>query len=165
MSDTTPNDSRLDPGVIDALAERLEVASSAIGKRISGACGTGTSTLTPAQYHLLFALSQESAGGLRVTQLAEYGGVQPSAVTAIVDRMVERGLLSRESDPKDRRAVLIVPTAAGLAEVDRAHAAVRDYLRPLLGRLEPDELQMLVSVLEKLWRIASEDACEHSTDS
>lgn len=143
-----------DPAAIDALAERLEAASSLLTKRISGACG-GHSTLTPAQYHLLAALAHEPHG-LRVTQLAEYGGVQPSAITAIVDRMVDRGLLARERDANDRRAVIVAVTDAGHAELSCAHQAVRDYLRPILGGLEPEELADFVRVFEKLERIAQE---------
>jgi len=152
--------SRLDSEAVDALAERLEFASSALGKRITTACASSASTLTPAQYHLLAMLGTEQ-GGCRVTELAEKGGVQPSAITAIVDRLVERGLLSRERDPHDRRVVRVSATPAGLDQVRCAHQAVRDYLRPLLAQLEPDELEGLIHAMEKLWRLAEDSAEEN----
>ena len=50
---------------------------------------------------------------LTPTQLAAAANVAPSSMTHRLDRMVERGLISREPDPNNRTRVLVELTDAG----------------------------------------------------
>lgn len=80
-------------------------------------------------------------------------GLEKSSLTGLVDRAVRRGLVRREPDPDDRRAVHVVLTGEGrdLAEefyaatcrrVDELAAGLpaldRDRLAALLGRIVAD---------------------------
>lgn len=60
--------------------------------------------------------------GTRATELSQRSGLHKQIVGTIVDELVELGYVSREPDPRDRRAKLVVPTAYGLDEVTRARA-------------------------------------------
>ena len=51
------------------------------------------------------------AGTKRVIALADELGLVPSTLTGVLDRLVEAGWLVRESDPEDRRAVVMKATA------------------------------------------------------
>lgn len=68
-----------------------------------------------------------AAGGGRPSQreLAEYLRLDPSQVVALVDDLQRRGLVSREPDPADRRANVVVATAEGEELFARARVAVR----------------------------------------
>jgi DNA-binding MarR family transcriptional regulator len=50
------------------------------------------------------------AGTKRVTALADELGLVPSTLTGVLDRLVEAGWLVRESEPEDRRAVVMRTT-------------------------------------------------------
>lgn len=66
------------------------------------------------------------AGARRVTALADDLGVPPSTLTGVLDRLVDAGLLERDRDPDDRRAVVMKSTEK-LGELIRAlkHAGSR----------------------------------------
>ena len=68
-------------------------------------------------------------GPVRVSDLAEWQGVDKSTITPQVRRLEERGFVARHPDPADRRAVLLSATAHGRRirqKMDAAGAAVFD---------------------------------------
>lgn len=67
--------------------------------------------LTPPQLHLMRLLREQEA--LPMGQIAELLFCDASNVTAIVDRLEERGLIERHPNPEDRRVKLIAATGAG----------------------------------------------------
>jgi DNA-binding MarR family transcriptional regulator len=72
------------------------------------------------------------AGARRVTALADDLGVAPSTLTGVLDRLVEAGLLDRDRDPDDRRAVVMKSTEK-LGELIRTlkHASSRTLEKAL----------------------------------
>lgn len=78
--------------------------------------------LAPQQLHLLRMLHERDS--LPMGQLAELLYCDASNVTALVDRLEDRGLIERRPDPDDRRVKRIELTAAGA-----------DLLAPALERL------------------------------
>jgi DNA-binding MarR family transcriptional regulator len=64
------------------------------------------------------------ANGMSLKDLSRSVGLAHSTVSGIVDRLVKKGLLARQSDKKDRRLSLIVPSRQ-----------VRDYARNKLPAL------------------------------
>lgn len=61
-------------------------------------------------------------GGTRATELSQRSGQHKQIVGTVVDELVQLGYVSREPDPRDRRAKLVVPTVNGLDEITRARA-------------------------------------------
>lgn len=57
-------------------------------------------------------------GPQSASQLADLLGVTPSAITAMVESLVRRGLATRSHDPHDRRVTMVQVTGAGSAVVD-----------------------------------------------
>ncbi|MEU8827462.1 MarR family transcriptional regulator [Streptomyces sp. NPDC048636] len=82
--------------------------------------------------------------------LVESSMVTSGAITNRIDRLVARGLVTRETDPGNRRSVLITLTDEGLRLVDVAvttHVANEEkLLAPLSGR----EQDQLAGLLRKL---------------
>jgi DNA-binding MarR family transcriptional regulator len=73
-----------------------------------------------------------------------------SALTNRVDRLVSRGLVTRETDPQNRRRVLITLTPGGLALVDRiagGHYLNEDRLLSGLSKAQRDRLAATLRTL------------------
>lgn len=78
--------------------------------------------------------------GLIGRELAAQLGVGPSAITPLVDRLVEHGFVTRREDPDDRRVTHLVATDAGLAILARMAAGQANLMRDVLAHLEAAEL-------------------------
>jgi DNA-binding MarR family transcriptional regulator len=72
-----------------------------------------------------------------------------SNITGIADRLEERGLLVRQSDPRDRRVKLLVATPAGEQLRVVLHRGIAADL-PGGERLSSSEWRMLETLLWKL---------------
>ncbi len=63
-------------------------------------------------------------GAVSVTELAALLGVSPPSVSTMVDRLVERGLLTRRPSARDRRKVVIQVTPEAIEEIARVEAMI-----------------------------------------
>src|SRR4051794_36609500 len=72
-------------------------------------------------------------GGLSGRSLGERLGITPSAVTALVDRLVQRGYVRREENSADRRISWARPTDLAQALFARVHASHRKQLEETLA--------------------------------
>lgn len=107
--------------------------------------------ITFAEYDVLLRLARAPGRTLRMGDLAGRVLLSPSGVTRLVERLTAKGLISRQSDPRDRRAVLAELTAAGSSLI---RASSRTHLRGIREhfalRLTPDELRDVASALERI---------------
>ncbi|WP_017593908.1 MarR family winged helix-turn-helix transcriptional regulator [Nocardiopsis potens] len=90
--------------------------------------------VTTAQLAALFAI--RDASGLTQRRLAAALDLRESAVTALVRRLAEAGLITRRAHPDEHRAVLLELTEEGDAALRAARPAVDRFnaeLRALLG--------------------------------
>jgi DNA-binding MarR family transcriptional regulator len=78
--------------------------------------------------------------GCRSRDLAEHAGLDPSTVSRAVATLVAQGLLTREADPHDGRATLLVVTPAGRAELSDALRWYDDLLTHALAGWSADEI-------------------------
>lgn len=84
--------------------------------------------LTLPQYRVLLLVA---GGDRRASRLAGRLAVAKPTVTAVVDGLVERGLVVREPEPEDRRATRLVITRAGRRALERAERAMTRRLAQL----------------------------------
>jgi long-chain acyl-CoA synthetase len=89
--------------------------------------------LTLPQYRLLAMISE---GSERATALAGKLALAKPSVSAMVDALVERKLVTRARVDGDRRAVRLQLTAAGEAALRSAEATMTENLKPLLDRCD-----------------------------
>ena len=100
--------------------------------------------LTPQQGQLLCVLMAQPYG---MSELGSVLGLAKSSLTGLVDRTERNGLVRREPDPLDARAVrvLLTPRGAKLAEEFYAETCLRvDKLAAGLGSAERDLLAGLL---------------------
>ena len=102
----------------------------------------------------LAALNRLSEAGesLPLGQLAERLACVKSNVTQLVDRLEADGLVSRTSDPNDRRSRLAVLTDAGRTAHAKGNEIRLQIERELFGVLTPEESNTLHELLGKLQR-------------
>jgi DNA-binding MarR family transcriptional regulator len=104
--------------------------------------------LTRLKWLSIGILSQNE--GLTQTGLAERLELKAAATGKLVDRLVERGLVERRSDPDDRRAHRLFATKKSLAlltELEPLGENIRDHV---LANLTEQEIGTLSSVLQKI---------------
>lgn len=93
------------------------------------------------------------AGPKRIGELARLEQVEPPTMTKLVDALVRDGLVVRERDPDDARAVRVRATPTGARTLRRGRARRVETLRARLATLSPAELAALgegVDVLERI---------------
>ena len=107
--------------------------------------------LTPAQGRALriIARSQDEEP-LRMTELADRLGIVPRSVTTVVDALEEAGLVRREVDPRNRRAILLRLTERGAAVRDDLREARRRAAEDLFAPLSADDRETLAGLLRLL---------------
>jgi DNA-binding MarR family transcriptional regulator len=107
--------------------------------------------LSVVEYTVLDALSRQDGWHLRMQQLARATALSASATTRLVNRLEDRGLLTRILCADDRRGIYTELTPGGLqllAEARPIHA--QTLKRALAEAQEVPELAPLVEALPKL---------------
>jgi DNA-binding MarR family transcriptional regulator len=132
---------------LDEIAEGLPQRAAAISRLFlahSGLC------ISRNEAGFLRALSHRPQ---RITELAASEGLSQPGATLLVNRLQERGWVTRGSDPCDRRAVLVALTDAGREVFDRLRAEYRALLHEEMAALDDEEVRALahaVEILDKL---------------
>jgi DNA-binding MarR family transcriptional regulator len=83
-------------------------------------------------------------------QLLESTMVTSGAMTNRLDRLEQRGFVTRAKSPDDGRQVLVSLTAAGRITVDAAVTAHANNERRIVSALSPHQQQQLVGILRQL---------------
>jgi DNA-binding MarR family transcriptional regulator len=76
--------------------------------------------------------------------------VSSGTMTNRIDRLVERELVERRTDPHDGRGILVVLTSEGLARVDAAISTLLTSEAEVLDNLSPTDQERLAALLRKL---------------
>ena len=107
-------------------------------------------SLTHTQLYLMSKLREH--GPMKASKLADLLNITNSTLTAIVDKLCERGLVIRERSETDRRAVLIRNAEEG----DTLAKSLRDYeiraFKKFMDRLSEEDLINFKIILTKLNR-------------
>lgn len=107
--------------------------------------------LSVVEYTVLDALNRQDGWHMRMQQLARATALSPSATTRLVNRLEDRGLLTRILCADDRRGIYTELTDSGsklLAEARPVHDATLE--RTLTEAQQVPELATLVEALPRL---------------
>lgn len=88
--------------------------------------------------------------GTRATTLAERAAIGKAAMGELVDELEQLGYVTRQADPTDRRAKLVVPTRAALEVTRLVHEFNQQLERQLRRQLGADAYNSLRRSLELL---------------
>ena len=107
-----------------------------------------TLPLTMAQLRALVLVLQ--SGGLPSRGLGDRLGIGPSAVTPLVDRLVQQKLVRRDADAQDRRIVWVRPTSKAIALRERVMETNRSVLAEVMAALPAAERKRAQASLDVL---------------
>lgn len=100
--------------------------------------------------------------GLNQRELAELAEFDPATFVGVLDRLESEGWIHRVSDPKDRRAHLIVLANRAEPLVDRIRTAIRSMMVDVLREVPGEER---ASMLRNLQRISRSLSSGNAADS
>lgn len=103
--------------------------------------------LTPQQGQLLCVLLARPYG---MSELGETLGLAKSSLTGLVDRTVRRGLVLREADPHDGRAVRVGLTDQGAALAEKFYVETCRRMEALPSGLSGSERERLAVLLSRV---------------
>ena len=111
---------------------------------------TGALDVTMAQGRVLMVVGH--GPGCTMGELASRLGIGVSAATGLVDRLVGRGALERESDPADRRVVRVRMSPAGIRAGQEFYAAQILHIGAALSTLSDRDIRRVAEATDLLHR-------------
>jgi DNA-binding MarR family transcriptional regulator len=106
--------------------------------------------LTPTQFSALAKIRDE--GSVSQGKLGRLTSMDPTNILGVVQRLTQRGLVSRRPDPDDARSTLLTLTNAGqdlvAQALGRAREATERTLRPLPAAKRKALLQLLAKIAD-----------------
>jgi len=116
------------------------------------ACG-----LTVAQCYAIDAIGGRD--NLTLNELAETLYITASTASRTVDEMVRKGLVIRQEDPADRRAVRLALTAKGQTLYTALEAHLVQRQLAILRQIDPASRHDVLTALRKLLQAIKDPAC------
>jgi DNA-binding MarR family transcriptional regulator len=125
------------------LVPPIHRATHRIGLYLSGA---GTGGLSQGESHILALLA--SAAPATIADLHRGLAHKRSTLTSILDRLVDRGYITRTVGTEDRRTFLIAPTAKGRAVAARVKRHLADLERAVARRVTAADVAAFLRVID-----------------
>ena len=97
--------------------------------------------LTMAQFGAMIHISHKGVCG--VSDIGNGLGVSNSAVSQMLDRLVQLELINRSEDPSDRRGKLICLTDKGRQILQEGNLANRTWLEELARSMNPEQQELV----------------------
>jgi len=104
--------------------------------------------LSPLEFSVLVRL--HDIGSWTQNSLGRSIFMEPANIAALVRRLAERGLVTREPDPDDRRAMRVSITPSGIELLAAARTEADAANTHTLSVLEPAERAELMALLRRL---------------
>ena len=92
---------------------------------------------------------------MRMKDSAQELGVEASFVTAMINRLMEKGLVGESRDETDSRAKCIFLSTKGKEFVPKTETVVRSSTRRLIAGANPRDLLGYIAILEKIIKNAA----------
>jgi len=124
-------------GLLAADVRALSAESEQIGRSFAG-----LHDLTANDFRALVHIMVADDGGTPLTagELRKRMGLSGAAITYLVERMITSGHLRRESDPADRRKVILRYDEPGMAVARDFFTPLAEHTQSALAELPDDDL-------------------------
>jgi MarR family transcriptional regulator, 2-MHQ and catechol-resistance regulon repressor len=104
--------------------------------------------LTPAQFDVVATLG--NTNGMSMGELGEKTLITKGTLTGVIDRSIQKQLVTRETPADNRRSTIVKLTPTGQAVFDRVFPAHIAHLKDRFEKLDPSELELLKVLLGRL---------------
>ncbi|PLR99096.1 MarR family winged helix-turn-helix transcriptional regulator [Bacillus sp. T33-2] len=112
------------------------------------------SDLTSDQHYTLRYINR--VGSCTSSELAEEFEVKKSAITAIINRMWEKGLIKRTRDENDRRVVYLTLTDKGAELYKKTEERIHKLVGSFISKFDASEIKQFIDTYEKLNKVLIE---------
>jgi DNA-binding MarR family transcriptional regulator len=116
-------------------------------------CEIGADLTNEQQYTLRYI---HQVGECTSTELAEVFDVKKSAITAMINRMWEKGLINRNRDENDRRMVYLTLSEKGNDLFAKTEQRVQKLVGSFITRFDEEEIEQFIKTYEKLDKVIKE---------
>jgi DNA-binding MarR family transcriptional regulator len=134
-----------DPVAYAETAARLRVAVARLARQLRQHSPGG---LTPSQWSALVTV--EGHQPLRIGDLADRESVSAPTATRLVASLEESGLLSRTTDPADRRTAYVALTTQGAEKLEWVRSVLTASLAQRISAMPDADVRRLVELLPLL---------------
>ena len=107
--------------------------------------GLRDDALSQGEAHILALLA--TSGPSTIAELHRGLAHKRSTLTSILDRLAERGFVTRAVGSADRRTFVVTPTAKGRRVADRVHRHLTELERAAAARVTSDDIRGFMKVL------------------
>jgi DNA-binding MarR family transcriptional regulator len=87
---------------------------------------------------------------VKMSELADYLGLDKSTISGLADRAERRGLLQRAANPLDGRGIDVLLSADGTELAARGAAQISRAMSPMTSALTRAEARRLTTLLERM---------------
>lgn len=84
------------------------------------------------------------------TEIAQHFGLAKSAITAYVNRLMQKNLLQRERNEEDRRIIYLSLTEHGTKVVTVTEKEIHQFIEEKLAHFDRKEVEKFLHALERL---------------
>lgn len=105
---------------------------------------------TMLQLHVLFFLERNPHATLG--EISQYSCGSLSSTTQLINRLDKAGIVSRETDKKDRRVIRHTLTDEGLTKLHHMKEEHMKHAKKLFSKLNESDIKTLVKIMEKLFK-------------
>lgn len=130
------------------LVQLLDLAQREVIRSFAEVVPGGPGPLRGSQYRVLSMVPR--VGGRRLTELATVADMTKQAMGEFVADLAERGLVTIQPDPADRRAKLVSLTRAGRDAADSARRSLNKVDRHWADVLGADDATLLKDLLVRV---------------
>lgn len=106
--------------------------------------------LTSAQFDVLMILADHHRRSFRQHELAQILVVNRATAGTVLERMERKGLVAREPDPEDRRAMRVSLTAKGRRTLGEVKPRYYELMKKLLGGEDEKSLRHVIAFCDRL---------------
>jgi DNA-binding MarR family transcriptional regulator len=135
-------------------AAELRAVIGKLSRRLRPTAAAASAGLTPTRVSVL--LSVVRGGAVRLSELAESEGINPTMLSRVVSDLAEAGLIERLSDEGDKRAVWVQVTAAGRGLAERMRRERTDAVKLALAGLSEGKRRSIETAVPALEALADE---------
>ncbi|EMI10661.1 MarR family transcriptional regulator [Anoxybacillus gonensis] len=139
---------------IQQLIERYLSVSFLVNKRGAALMKCELDDVTHDQYYLLRYIYKR--GVCTSTELADVFAVNKSAITAMTNRLVEKGMIERGRGGDDRRVIALSLTERGRKWLEETEQNVYELVEAIMTKLSHEEIEQFIQTYEKLAMILQE---------
>ena len=114
--------------------------------------------LSVSQVHMIRLVRKH--GTLAMSELAELLGVSPPSASTMVDRLVDKGVLSREHSTEDRRKVVVCISPEAVKKIESVETSILQLFEGLVEKLGPETTEQWCQVLKRINAVLSDGLSE-----